>query len=95
MGRSIWLRDRELASSSIIVWLATMFLWWTGGNQCPSDLVLKTGGSITFDSRTGVSSLVQVWFWAFFDVHSMDWRLRGGGSCIIFRERVLDVARYW
>ena len=42
-----------------------MFLWWTGGKGCPSDLVLKSGGPIAFDSRSGVSSLVQVWFWAF------------------------------
>ena len=26
---------------------------------------LKSGGSITFDSRSGVSSLDQVWFWVF------------------------------
>ncbi|KEH16389.1 hypothetical protein MTR_0200s0020 [Medicago truncatula] len=33
---------------------------------CPSDLVLKSGGPITFDSRSEVSSLAQVWFWAFY-----------------------------
>ena len=56
----ILLRDRELASSSIIAWLATVFPWWIGGKGCPSDLVLKSGGPITFDSRLGVSSLAQV-----------------------------------
>jgi hypothetical protein len=67
----ILLRDRELASSRNLVWLATVFLWWTGGKGCPSDLVLKFGGPITFDSRLGGRSLVQVWFWAF-------WRSFGG-----------------
>jgi hypothetical protein len=64
-GPVLLLRDRELASSAIIVWLATVFLWWIGGKGCPSDLILKSGGPISFDSRSGVSSLVQVWFWAF------------------------------
>jgi hypothetical protein len=63
-GPIILLRDRELASSGIIVWLTTVFLWWTRDKGCPSDLVLKSGGSIAFDSRSGVSYLVQVWFWA-------------------------------
>jgi len=65
VGPVLLLRDRELASSGIIVWLATVFLCWTGSKGCPSDLVLKSGGPIAFDSRSGVSSLVQVWFWAF------------------------------
>jgi hypothetical protein len=30
------------------------------GEGCPYDLVLKSGGPITFDSRSGVSSLAQV-----------------------------------
>jgi len=47
---------------------------------CPSDLILKSGGPITFDSRSGVSSLVQVWFWALFGVLLVDRRFRGGGS---------------
>jgi len=47
-----------------VVWLVMVFLWWTGGKGCPPDLVLKYGGPIAFDSRSGVSSLVQVWFWA-------------------------------
>ena len=59
-GPVFLLRDRELASSGIIVWLATMFLWWTRGMWCPFDLVLKSGGPIAFDSKSGVSSLVQV-----------------------------------
>lgn len=29
-------------------------------------LVLKSGGPIAFDSRTGVSYLAQVWFWALY-----------------------------
>jgi len=42
-----------------------VFLWCTGGEGCPSDLVLKSGGPITFDSISGVSALAQVWFWLF------------------------------
>jgi hypothetical protein len=36
---------------------------------CPFDLVLKFGGPITFNSRSGTSFLVQVWgcFWSTFD----------------------------
>ncbi|AET03893.1 hypothetical protein MTR_8g077280 [Medicago truncatula] len=44
---------------------ATVFLSWTGGKRCSSDLILKYSGLITFDSRSGVNSLIQVWFWAF------------------------------
>jgi hypothetical protein len=65
MGRLFLLRDRKWKSSSNLVWLASMFLWWTEGKGCPSDLVLKYGGPIAFDSRSGVSSWIQVWFWAF------------------------------
>jgi hypothetical protein len=61
-GPVILLRDRELVSSGIIVWLATVFLWCTEGKGCPSKLVMKSGGPITFDSRSGASSLVLVWF---------------------------------
>jgi hypothetical protein len=46
----------------------------------PYDLVLKSGGPIAFDSRSGVSSLVLDWFWAFLGVLSVDRRLCGGGG---------------
>jgi len=42
-----------------------VFLWWTGGKGCPSDLVMKYGWPIAFDSRSVTGSLVQVWFLAF------------------------------
>jgi len=45
----------------------------------------KFGGPITFDSRSGVSSLDQVWFWAFLWFLSVDRRSRGGGCWLIFR----------
>jgi len=64
VGRLLLLRDRESVSSCILVWLDMVFLWCTGGEGCPYDLVLKSGGPITFVSRSGVSSLVQVLFWA-------------------------------
>ena len=63
MSRLLLLRDRKLASSCILV--LTSILWWTGGKGCPSGWVMKSGGPIAFDSRSGVSSLAQVWFWAF------------------------------
>jgi len=56
------------------------------GLRWPSDLILKSSGPITFDSRLGVSSLVQVWFWALLGVLSVNQRLRGGGGCLIFRK---------
>jgi len=31
----------------------------------PANLVLKSGGPVTFDSRSGVSYFTQVGFWAF------------------------------
>jgi len=66
VGLLLLLRDRELVSSCHIVWLDLVLLWCTGSEQCPFDLVLKSGGSITFDSRSRVSSLAQVWFWNFY-----------------------------
>ena len=60
MDRLLLLRDRELAFSCILVWLATVILWWTRGKGCPSGWVLKSGGPIAFDSRSGVSSLAEV-----------------------------------
>ncbi|RHN54983.1 hypothetical protein MtrunA17_Chr5g0412811 [Medicago truncatula] len=60
------LRDRESVSSCKLVWRDLVFLWCIEGEGCPSVLVLKSGGLITFGSRLGVSSLEQVWFWAFY-----------------------------
>lgn len=66
VGRLLLLRDRESVSSCNFVLLDLVFLWCTEGEGCPSDLVLKPGGLIIFDSRSEVSSLAQVWFWAFY-----------------------------
>ena len=55
------------------------FLWCIGVEGCPPDLVLKSGGSITFDSRSGVSSVVKFGFGLLWFL-SMDRRSRGGGS---------------
>jgi len=65
MGRFIWLRDRESGSSCNLYLTWFGFLWCTGGEGCPANLVLKSGEPITFDSRSRVSSLSQVRFWAF------------------------------
>ena len=46
----------------------------------PSDLVLKSCGPVVFYSRSGVNYLVQVWFWAFLGVLSVDKGLWGGGG---------------
>jgi len=64
VGRFLLPRDRKLASNCFIVWLTTVFLWWTGGKGCLSGLVPESNGLVSFDSRSRVSSLVQVWFWA-------------------------------
>lgn len=48
----------ESVSSCILVLLDLVFLWYTGGEGCPSDLVIKSGGPITFVLRSEVSSLV-------------------------------------
>jgi len=66
VGRLLLLRDRESVSRCNLVWRDFVFLLCTGGEGRPSILVLKFGGPITFDSRSGVSSLDQVWFWAFY-----------------------------
>jgi len=71
------LRDRELVTRGIIVWLAMVFPWWTGGKGYPSELVLKSGGPIAFDSRSGVSSLDEVWFWVFLAF------FRWTGGCVV------------
>jgi len=78
MGRLLCFEIGSWILTTLFVWLATMFLLWTGGKGCPSDLVLKSGGPITFDSRSGVSSLVPIWVWV--SLVSVDRRLRGGGS---------------
>jgi len=57
-GPIILLRDRELVSFCNLDLIGLVFLWWTGV-RWPSVLVLKAGGPIAFDSRLGVSSLVQ------------------------------------
>ena len=67
---------------------------------CPSDLTLKSGGPITFDSRSGVSSLAQVRFWVFYgffrwiggrEVVETNWSFRKMicGCCLalVFRTR--------
>jgi len=59
------LRDLELVSSCNLVLAGYGVSLVDRGLGCPSDLVLKSGGPIAFDSRSGVSSLVQVWFWTF------------------------------
>jgi hypothetical protein len=52
VGRLILIQDRELVSSCSFVWRDLVFLWCTEGEGCPSVLVLKSGGPITFDSRS-------------------------------------------
>ena len=66
VGRLILLRDQEFVSNCILLWLDLLFLWYTESEGCPFDLVIKSGGTITFDSRLEVSSLAQVWFWSFY-----------------------------
>jgi hypothetical protein len=65
-GMLLLLLDRESVSTCNLVWRDLVFLWCIEGEGCPFDLVIKCGGPITFDSRSGVSSLAQVWFWAFY-----------------------------
>ena len=102
VGRLLLLRDRESVSSCKLVWRDLVFLWCTEGEGCPSVLVLKSGGPITFDSRLGVSSLDQVWFWAFYgffrwiggrEVVEAAWSFRyelfGCGSTLVFRTESL------
>jgi len=62
------------------VWLALMFLRWTGGKGCPPVFVVKSSGRITFDSRSGVSFFSSSLVLSFIGVFSVDRRLRGGGS---------------
>jgi len=44
-----------------LIWCSMVY----GGEGRPTDLVLKFGGPITFDSRLRVNSLAQVSFWVF------------------------------
>jgi hypothetical protein len=41
-----------------------VFLCWIEGEGYPFDLVMESGGPIDFDSRSGVSSMFQVFIWA-------------------------------
>jgi len=79
VGRLLLLRDRESESSCNLVWRDLVFLWCIEVEGCPPDLVLKSGGPITFDSRSGVSFVVKFGFGLLWFL-SVDWRLRGGGS---------------
>jgi len=63
VGRLLLIRDQELLSSRNLVWLVMVFLWLIEGEGYPSDLVLEFGGPIAFDSRSGVSSSIQVLIW--------------------------------
>ena len=62
VGQLLLLRDWESVSSCNLVWLDLVFLWCTGGEGCPSVLVLKSSGPITLDSRSEVSSLLKFGF---------------------------------
>jgi hypothetical protein len=55
-------------------------------------LVLKSGALITFDSRSGVSSLAQVLVLDFLWFFLVDPRWIGGGSCMILR---IGAFRMW
>jgi len=91
VGRLFLLSDRESVSSCNLVWLILVFLWCTRGKGCHFDLVLKSGGSITFDSRSGVRSLAQVLVLGFLWFLSVDQRSRGGWSGLIFSDRSFSV----
>jgi len=64
VGRLLLIRDGSWCLAPFVC-LATVILRWTGSKGCPSGWVLKFGGPIAFDSKSGVSSLAQVLFWAF------------------------------
>jgi len=67
----------------------SLVIW---GEGCPSDLVLKSGRLITFDSRSGVSSLAQVLVFGFLWFLLVDRRWISGGSCMILR---IGAFRMW
>jgi len=85
MGQLLLLQDRELVSRGNLVWHDLVFLWCIGGEGCPSDLVLKSGGPITFDSRSRVNYLAQVLVLGLLWFLSVDQRSRGGGNCMILQ----------
>ena len=60
----IWDWESVASCNLVLTWFGVSLVYWDEG--CPSDLVLKSGGTITFDSWLRVSSLAQVWFWAFY-----------------------------
>jgi len=71
---------RESVSNCNFVWRDLVFLSCTRVEGYPSDLVLKSSGPITFDSRSGVSSFAQVLVLGFLWFLSVHRRSRGGGS---------------
>jgi len=83
---------RSWCLAAILFWLDMVFLWRNGGKGCPADLILKFGGPITFDSRSGVSSLVKLvfglWFCALL-VDRMSW------DCGSYRILLLWAFRMW
>jgi len=92
VDRLLLLRDRESVSNCNFVWRDLVFLSCTRVEGYPSDLVLKSSGPITFDSRSGVSSFAQVLVLGFLWFLSVHRRSRGGGSWMVFR---LGVFRKW
>ena len=90
-GPIMLLRDRELVSCCNFVLASFGAPLVDRGWGCPSKLVLKSDGPIAFGSRSEVSWLVQVWFWAVLGALSVVWRLCGGGSGMIFRKGVLRI----
>ncbi|RHN71705.1 hypothetical protein MtrunA17_Chr2g0279711 [Medicago truncatula] len=72
VGQLLLLRDRELVSSCILVWLATIILWWTGVRGArlvgrlllirdrESALWLKFGFGL-FWCSFGVPEVVRLW----------------------------------
>jgi hypothetical protein len=92
MGRLILFRDRSWSLAAILFG----WLWYSlvdRGEGCPYDLVLKSGGSVTFDSRSGVSSLAEVWgfLWCSFDGSVKGWWKLNDLSNRSF----MDVAQLW
>lgn len=79
-----------MESSYNLVCLAMVFLWWTRGDGFPYHLVMKSGGTISFDSTSEINFFFK-FFSGFFCVLSVGRRLRGGGSWVNFR----IVAQLW
>jgi hypothetical protein len=100
-GQIFKIKRSELVSSCNLVWMAMVFLWmamvflWmTGGEGCPYDLVLKFGGPIAFDSRSGVSSLAQIrgFLWSSFGGSEVErwWKIID-----LSNRSFMDVAQLW